>query len=182
MPKTGKRFEWEVGLASHNPLSAVFQDYDWADEVLHARIGRDWYLKEFDDAKKAVQYGDECWSKVLMGWEQWREQGLTQHRNWWPEAYTEACARWGQKRIPESDAALAELIAKTSETAAYQVAEAYAYRNDRDKAFEWLERARQQHDAGMPGLRPDTLLTNLHDDPRWDALLHAVGLANDQLK
>ena len=101
MPKTGKRFEWEVGLASHNPLSALFQDYDWADEVLHARIGRDWYLKEFDDPKKAVQYGDECWSKVLMGWEQWREQGLTQHRNWWPEAYTEACARWGQKPDPQ---------------------------------------------------------------------------------
>ena len=34
MPKTGKRFEWEVGLASHNPLAALFQDYDWADEVL----------------------------------------------------------------------------------------------------------------------------------------------------
>src|SRR6185369_13960536 len=39
MPKNGKRFEWEVGQASHNPLSALFQDYDWADEVLHARIG-----------------------------------------------------------------------------------------------------------------------------------------------
>jgi hypothetical protein len=101
MPKTGKRFEWEVGLASHNPLSALFQDYDWADEVLHARIGRDWYLKEFDDPKKAVQYGDECWSKVLMGWEDWREKGLTQHRNWWPEAYTQACARWGQKPDPQ---------------------------------------------------------------------------------
>jgi hypothetical protein len=101
MPKTGKRFEWEVGQASHNPLSALFQDYDWADEVLHARIGRDWYLKEFDDAKQAVKYGDECWSKVLMGWETWREKGLTQHRNWWPEVYSEACARWGQKPDPQ---------------------------------------------------------------------------------
>jgi hypothetical protein len=101
MPKTGKRFEWEVGLASHNPLSAVFQDYDWADEVLHARIGRDWYLKEFDDPKKAVQYGDECWSKVLMGWEKWRDEGLTQHRNWWPDVYTQTCARWGTEPDPE---------------------------------------------------------------------------------
>jgi len=57
MPRNGKRFEWEVGLASHNPLSALFQDYDWADEVLHARIGRDWYLKQFDDPKTAIQYG-----------------------------------------------------------------------------------------------------------------------------
>ena len=55
MPKTGKRFEWEVGLASHNPLSALFQDYDWADEVLHARIGRDWYLKDFENPQEAVR-------------------------------------------------------------------------------------------------------------------------------
>lgn len=46
MPNTGKRFEWEVGVASHNPLAATFQDYDWADEVLHAHIGRSWYVPE----------------------------------------------------------------------------------------------------------------------------------------
>ena len=93
-----------------------------------------------------------------------------------------SCARWGQKRIPESDAALAELIAKVSETGAYQIAEVYAYRNDKDRAFEWLERAHRQRDAGLPNLRTDTLLQNLHDDPRWDAFLRTMGLADDQLK
>lgn len=101
MPKNGKRFEWEVGQASGDPLAALFQDYDWADEVLHARVGRDWYLKEFDDPKQAVRYGDECWSKVLMGWRQWRDEGLTQHRNWWPDVYREACAKWGIEPDPE---------------------------------------------------------------------------------
>lgn len=101
MPKTGKRFEWEVGQASKNPLAALFQDYDWADEVLHARVGRDWYVKEFDDAQRAVKYGDECWSRVLMNWEDWRRQGLTQHRNWWPELYRTACERWGVAPDPE---------------------------------------------------------------------------------
>ena len=100
MPRNGKRFEWEVGQASHNPLSALFQDYDWADEVLHARIGRDWYLPSFSDAKTAVKYGDECWSKVLMGWTSWRDRGLTQHHNWWPEAYREACQHWQIKPDP----------------------------------------------------------------------------------
>jgi hypothetical protein len=95
MPRNGKRFEWEVGLASHNPLSGLFQDYDWADEVLHAKIGRDWYLPQFNDPKTAVKYGDDCWSKVLMNWSGWREQGLTQHRNWWPDCYREACQHWG---------------------------------------------------------------------------------------
>ena len=100
MPKTGKRYEWETARAAGNPLATLFQDYDWADEVLHARIGRDWYLKEFDDPKSAVKYGDDCWSKVLMGWETWREKGLTQHRNWWPEVYQDACRRWGTEPDP----------------------------------------------------------------------------------
>ena len=100
MSKTGKRFEWEVGCASSNPLAALFQDYDWADEVLHARIGRDWYLKEFNDAHEAVRYGDECWSRVLMDWDKWRKEGFTEHRNWWPELYRTACQRWGVQPDP----------------------------------------------------------------------------------
>ncbi len=101
MPKTGKRFEWEVGLASKNPLAALFQDYDWADEVLHARVGRDWYLKDFANPQEAIKYGDECWSRVLMNWENWREQGLTHHRNWWPDLYRDACKHWGVEPDPK---------------------------------------------------------------------------------
>ncbi|HWQ92632.1 MAG TPA: hypothetical protein VN673_13240 [Clostridia bacterium] len=100
MPKTGKRFEWKVGVASQNKLAALFQDYDWADEVLHARIGRDWYVKDFSNPQDAVRYGDECWSRVLMNWENWRRQGLTQHRNWWPDLYREACKAWGVEPDP----------------------------------------------------------------------------------
>ncbi len=100
MPKNGKRYEWEVGLKSHCALSGLFQDYDWADEVLHARIGRDWYLKEFKNASQGVEYGDKCWSKVLMGWREWRDQGLTQHRNWWRNCYLQACEKAGTQPDP----------------------------------------------------------------------------------
>jgi serine/threonine-protein kinase len=100
----------------------------------------------------------------------------------WARLLVVSCARWGQKRLPESDAALAELIEKASGTGAYQIAEVYAYRGERDKAFEWLERARQQRDGGLPSSRADTLLRNLHNDPLWDAFLHTMGLADDQLK
>ncbi len=100
MPKNGKRYEWEVAVQSNNPLCALFQDYDWADEVLHARIGRDWYLKEFKQASEGIAYGDRCWSKVLVGWRQWREEGLTRHRNWWPDCYRAACESRGVKADP----------------------------------------------------------------------------------
>ncbi|MDX2226017.1 MAG: hypothetical protein SFY92_02790 [Verrucomicrobiae bacterium] len=101
MPKTGKRHEWEVAMASGNGLSRLFQDFDWADEVLHARIGRDWYVSDFKDATEAIEYGDKCWSRVLLDWNQWKKEGLTEHRNWWPEIYTEACRIWGLQPDPE---------------------------------------------------------------------------------
>ena len=127
----------------------------------HAGVGLAYLLEgKFEEAAVAAQKDAADWARLLIV----------------------SCARWGQKRVAESDAALAELIAIASETGAYQIAEIYGYRNDKDRAFEWLERARRQRDAGLPGLRPDTLLPNLHDDPRWNAFLREVGLADDQLK
>ncbi len=101
MPKTGKRYEWEIGKASGNRLAEIFQDYDWADEVLHAKIGRDWYLPNFENPKDGVDYGDQCWSRVLMNWTQWKEDGLTEHRNWWPDLYRDACEKWGVDPDPK---------------------------------------------------------------------------------
>jgi tetratricopeptide (TPR) repeat protein len=127
----------------------------------HAGVGLTYLLEgKFEEAAVAAQKDAADYARLLIV----------------------SCARWGQKRVSDSDAALAELIAKVSETGAYQIAEVYAYRNDKDHAFEWLERARRQRDAGLPGLRADTLLPNLHDDPRWDAFLRTMGLADDQLK
>lgn len=127
----------------------------------HAGVGLTYLLEgKFEEATVAAQKDAADWARLLIV----------------------SCARWGQKRIPESDAALNELIAKTAETGAYQIAEVYGYRNDKDHAFEWLERARRQRDAGLPGLRTDSLLPNLHGDPRWNAFLRKVGLADDQLK
>src|SRR5438477_2093614 len=100
----------------------------------------------------------------------------------WAQLLIVACARWGEKRIPESDAALAQLTESFADVAAYQIAEVHAYRGDKDRAFEWLERARRQRDGGLAGMRRDPLLANLHSDPRWNTFLRTMGLADDQLK
>jgi hypothetical protein len=39
-----------------------------------------------------------------MNWDNWRKQGLTRHRNWWPDVYRAACRHWG---VPPDPAVLA---------------------------------------------------------------------------
>jgi TolB-like protein/Tfp pilus assembly protein PilF len=92
--------------------------------------------------------------------------------------YGTALAQHARGRAAESDAALQKLVLKYAEDAAYQIAEAHAYRGDADRAFEWLERAYRQRDAGLASMKPDPLLRNLHGDPRWQRLLERMGLAD----
>jgi len=76
-----------------------------------------------------------------------------------------------------ADAALADLIANAArEGFAYQIAEVYALRGEKDKAFEWLQTAFDDRDAGMLGLSADPLLRGLRDDPRYKNLVAKVGL------
>jgi len=83
-----------------------------------------------------------------------------------------------QGRHTESDAALRELIETRGDKGAFQIAEALAYRDDRDQAFAWLERARAQRDVGMSMLRASPSMRGLHGDPRWRPFLEKVGLAD----
>ncbi len=101
MTKTGKRYEWEVGVESGLPLIATLQDYDWADEVLHAQLGRAWYIPQIGNWKEALDYGDKCWSRILSNWQTVKEEGLTEHANWWPNIYRQACVTWGVQPDPQ---------------------------------------------------------------------------------
>jgi len=69
---------------------------------------------------------------------------------------------------------LRELIAKYYAIEAYGIAEVYAFRNQPDEAFEWLERAYAQRDGGLPVINIDPLLKGLHRDPRYAAFLKKI--------
>jgi TolB-like protein len=75
-----------------------------------------------------------------------------------------------------ADAALADLIANGRDRLAYQIAEVYAVRGEKDKAFEWLQISFDNHDPGTLTLLIDPLLRGLRDDPRYKNLLAKLGL------
>jgi TolB-like protein/DNA-binding winged helix-turn-helix (wHTH) protein/Tfp pilus assembly protein PilF len=81
-------------------------------------------------------------------------------------------------REKESVAALSEYVAKYHASGAYQIAQVYAFRNQSDEAFEWLDRAYTQHDGGLIFTKVDPLLKSLHKDPRFAAFLKKVNLPN----
>ena len=76
----------------------------------------------------------------------------------------------------QSQHALETAIAKGTRGFASQIADVFAWRNQKDEAFEWLERAYEQHDGGLAELNTDVLLASLHDDPRFTALRRKINL------
>jgi len=93
-----------------------------------------------------------------------------------------AVALWKLDRKEESEAALATLIRDDADVGAFQIAEVYSARGDKDQAFAWLDRARRQKDGGLAYYPHDPLLDPLRSDPRWITFRRSLGLADDQLK
>jgi TolB-like protein/DNA-binding winged helix-turn-helix (wHTH) protein/Flp pilus assembly protein TadD len=91
-------------------------------------------------------------------------------------AYLYALAYYALGRKKKSNAALSELVTKYHAGGAYQIAEVYAFSNQRDEAFGWLDRAYAQRDSGLIETKVDPLLKSLHNDPRFAAFLKKLNL------
>ena len=88
----------------------------------------------------------------------------------------QAIVAFANKRLAESDAALGRLIAAHHDTAAVQIAQAYAYRGERAKAFDWLDRAVMQRDPGLVYFKTDPLFAGLRGDTRYKTVLRKMNL------
>jgi hypothetical protein len=80
--ETGKRYEYETAVAAGDTLSAHFHDYDWADEVLHARIGRRLLKREGISSDEARERAKDIHEKTWAALDQYRS--LDEQRDWWP--------------------------------------------------------------------------------------------------
>lgn len=80
--ETGKRFEYRTAVEAGDALSAHFHDYDWADEVLHAQIGRRWLKHEGIDPETAMARGEQVHQKTWPALEQYRTSA---GEDWWTE-------------------------------------------------------------------------------------------------
>lgn len=80
--ETGKRYEYETAVAAGDTLSAHFHDYDWADEVLHAQIGRRVLKREGISSDEARERARDIHAKTWTALAQYRQ--LDEQHDWWP--------------------------------------------------------------------------------------------------
>jgi TolB-like protein/lipoprotein NlpI len=79
----------------------------------------------------------------------------------------------------EVDNLLNDYIIRFPKGNAYQLAEIYAYRGEKDSAFEWLEKSYLARETRLTYLKGDPLLKNIWLDPRYKALLKKMNLPLD---
>jgi adenylate cyclase len=90
--------------------------------------------------------------------------------------YARGMALHRKGRYCEAIAAFRRSIAlrRREDAATYNVACGYARLGEKDRAFEWLERAQKEGFALSTYLRRDEDLDSLRDDPRFATVLRAV--------
>ncbi len=60
----------------------------------------------------------------------------------------------------------------------YDMAIIYTGLGEKDQAFDWLERAYAVHDPALDMLKVEPALDGLRSDPRFEALIHRIGLTS----
>ena len=78
-------------------------------------------------------------------------------------------------RAPDSDKSLGVLTSEHADGFAYQIAEVHSMRGEIDQAFDWLERALNERDAGVTHAKVNPRFRPLNGDPRWVPLLTNIG-------
>jgi hypothetical protein len=97
--KTGKGYEWDVAVESGDPFAISVQDYDWADEVLHAQIGRRWLMPDIGSQAQLKTFAEP----VIERWRQAVGALVEQHRqeDWWPAFMAEVEREANSGTVPE---------------------------------------------------------------------------------
>jgi TolB-like protein len=87
-----------------------------------------------------------------------------------------AMALFAAGRKAESDSQLAEAIRRNGTSWPSETARLYAFRGEKDRAFEWLDRAYELRDPDIYTIKGDPLFKNLENDPRYKAFLRKMNL------
>ena len=90
-----------------------------------------------------------------------------------------AMAYYAANRHKEADEVLRDFSDRFQNEWSYLLAELYAFRGEKDKAFIWLKNAYEKNDGWLVFLKGDPLLKTLKNDSRYTAFLKKMNLPAD---
>jgi tetratricopeptide (TPR) repeat protein len=185
MELAGARGHWDE--ARQLGIEAIALDP--LNAASHELIGLEVYLRSghFGEAEQSLRRALQIAPKYVTGHyflgealmlQGHLEDALAEFRKETPDdgqAVGSAMAHFAAGRKAESDAQLAEAIRQNSTDWPQGVATVYAFRGEKDRAFEWLERAYEARDH-LYYIKGDPLLKNIESDPRYKAFLKKINL------
>jgi tetratricopeptide (TPR) repeat protein len=84
-------------------------------------------------------------------------------------------------RRAEADSMLNHIIAVSVDRDLTKIAEILAFRGDTDRAFEFLGKAAASGERDVIAIKSDYFFRNLHDDPRYRAILRRLSLPEGEM-
>ena len=151
----------------------------------HALYAND-YERTIEDARLALTYQpDDGWALMIMGWA-YEQKGMLQEalaalRKAFDSTLKTASIAHVFTRLgnrPATEKILEEMLAsaRTKYVSPYDIAVIHAGLGDQDQAFEWLNKAFEEHSAFMVYMSSDPRLLPLRLEPPFQDLLRRMGL------
>jgi TolB-like protein len=171
------RGRWEE--AQQLAIEAI--ELDPLDPEAHLAVGQEIYLRSgrLVEAEQSLRHALQISPELGTGHYWLGEALMLQGR--YDEALAEfrketlddgqlegsAMVHFATGRKSESDAQLSAAIRHNGALWASEIARVYAYRGEKDLAFEWLDRAYEARDEDLYFIKSDPLVKNLEGDPRY---------------
>jgi TolB-like protein/Tfp pilus assembly protein PilF/predicted Ser/Thr protein kinase len=150
------------------------------------------YGESVAQALKAIEADpNDSWSHIILGWD-YEQQGkfkeaiselekadkIFEDKEFALAALGHAYAVGGKKRETEEVLAKLKEIEKHGYVSAFDMAVIYTGAGDKEKALQWLQKAFEERSSFLIYSRWEPRLDPLRSDPRFQDLLHRIGLPN----
>ena len=167
-------------LVESDPLSAWAWDYlgRYFAATGNLAESRSAFARSLQIAPASIWTNREFAFTYLLGHDPAGALAAFEKQQGWVRLLGLALAHHDLGHAAQAKAALEELIAQPDQPC-YQIAQVYGWWGDKDRAFEWLERARTTRDPGIRYVKYDPLLQKLRTDARYPALLQRLNLPVD---
>ena len=100
--RRGKRYEWMIARKARDPLSTTFQDFDWADEVLHVAIARRQLRGDLKGGlEEARRRSDVLWERIAAELEREPLPADSAPPDWWAR-FVESVLGRRPESVPET--------------------------------------------------------------------------------